>query len=493
MPSLDDALGYLARGWSVVPAHVVTDYTCSCNNPQCPSAGKHPRTGWKEYQEKAPSADEVRRWWSARYPNANLALLTGRVSGVVVLDIDPRHGGDEALAAWQARNGPLPETPQALTGGGGQHFFFRYPGVPVKSSANVMPGVDVRGDAGIIILPPSMHSSGRSYEWDTSAHPDDIPLAAMPAALLALANSTVTGRMGESVEIRLNIDAVIEGTQTVAEGARNDAMARVIGQLAATLTDLNSVHQLAAHVNAKSFRPPLEDDELGKIVESIVGRERTKQRAARETVTLLTNSQATLDTENLPETDRVAIAAALWAECGVPVLTDWYILRGGRNDCVLVTPDQELHLGENLLDYFTIREHLLMDNGVLMPWDKKPADWSLRALHLRQLAREEVVDHLRASEQIDEWVEQYILTSNTREYEPDMIRDALHSGPVLIKGVLHLQIGKFMAFIERVFGEKVGPPQLRKMLTSAGWHAKPIADGNGSSVRTWSKTAEDDE
>ena len=103
-------------------------------------------------------ARTIRRWW-ARWPGANLGLATG--GGLLVLDVDPRHGGDAGLAALEA----LPATREALTGGGGRHLYLRATG-PVRCSAGrLRPGLDVRGEGGYVVAPPSVHPSGALYRW----------------------------------------------------------------------------------------------------------------------------------------------------------------------------------------------------------------------------------------------------------------------------------------------------------------------------------------
>ena len=94
-PSLEMALAYAKRGWSVIPAHHVTaDGACSCGRNNCGNPGKHPRIGWVPYQTSAADETTITQWWG-RWEQANVAIVTGAVSGLVVLDIDVSHGGDD--------------------------------------------------------------------------------------------------------------------------------------------------------------------------------------------------------------------------------------------------------------------------------------------------------------------------------------------------------------------------------------------------------------
>jgi hypothetical protein len=123
---------------------------------------------------------QVARWW-ARWPAANVAVATGAASGLVVLDVDPRNGGDDSLDALEREHGPLPDGPRVLSGGGGVHRFFLRPAaeVPLRG-VPLAPGVDVKADAGYVVAPPSLHASGRRYVWELGAGPDDVALPPLP-------------------------------------------------------------------------------------------------------------------------------------------------------------------------------------------------------------------------------------------------------------------------------------------------------------------------
>ena len=98
-----------------------------------------------------------------------MGMATGRRSGVVVVDIDLDKGGFETLAALIHRHEEWPKTPAVRTGGGGLHFFFSYPeGAMIHNDAGnkLGPGLDVRGEGGYVLLPPSTHATRRVYEWE---------------------------------------------------------------------------------------------------------------------------------------------------------------------------------------------------------------------------------------------------------------------------------------------------------------------------------------
>src|SRR2546428_410395 len=114
------AIRYAKRGWRVLPLHSTMESgACSCGKLGCPSVGKHPRTANGLF-DATTELVAISRWFG-RWPDANVGVLAGAESGLLVLDVDLRHGGDESLAELEREHGPLPDTVQAHTGGGGRH------------------------------------------------------------------------------------------------------------------------------------------------------------------------------------------------------------------------------------------------------------------------------------------------------------------------------------------------------------------------------------
>lgn len=122
---------------------------------------------------------DIKEWWEA-YPDDNVAIATGRVSGnigVIDIDCDDDTGKDgfEFLRAWERTHGELPETWTVKTARGGQHLYYRFEGSVPSNTANEEIGIDFRGEGGYVMAPPSVHPNGRRVEWDM--HPDDYDLA----------------------------------------------------------------------------------------------------------------------------------------------------------------------------------------------------------------------------------------------------------------------------------------------------------------------------
>ena len=159
------ALGYAKKGIPVFP----------CNREKRPIT----KNGFH-----SASTDPVliKKWWKQN-TTASIGIPTGDKSGVWVFDVDSyKPGVTEALDNIIKANGPLPETKTQQTGGGGLQYFFRYPGFKIPSrNGYIAPGIDVKGDGGYVIIPPSGHPSGGQYKWI-----DERPSADAPQWLLDL-------------------------------------------------------------------------------------------------------------------------------------------------------------------------------------------------------------------------------------------------------------------------------------------------------------------
>lgn len=172
----DYAKEYLNKELKVLPLNYpVTfqdQFVCSCGDRGCiKNIGKHPATELVPNGLKDATADlDVIESWFGTRP-WNIGIVTGQASAVFALDIDIRHGGDQCLVKLEQQNGPLPETWRFQTGGGGEHVLFRYPGCLIPNSVSkIAPGIDVRGDGGYVVAPPSRHVSGGYYSIAPNCH-----------------------------------------------------------------------------------------------------------------------------------------------------------------------------------------------------------------------------------------------------------------------------------------------------------------------------------
>lgn len=245
---LDPAISYAARGWAVIPLYGIRDGRCACSDPNCTkNVGKHPRI--KDWVAQASTDSEVIREWWRRWPDSNVGIVTGGRSRIVVLDIDPRNGGDESLDRLVREHGPLPETVESLTGGGGRHLLFQDPGLPVRKRIGLLPGIDLCAEGAQIVAPPSAHRSGRSYAWDLAHHPDDTPLAPAPRWLVDLTRKAA----------QKSAASPGDATSKIPAGRRDTFMISLGGLLRRHGLEEGAIHSVLSHANETVIEQPPDD------------------------------------------------------------------------------------------------------------------------------------------------------------------------------------------------------------------------------------------
>jgi Bifunctional DNA primase/polymerase, N-terminal len=161
----DSAEALAQLGLSVIRLHGVVDGRCTCGTRGCGTPGKHPDVGpsWKRFTQEHADLALVRRWFTEK-PYANVGIVTGQISEVLVLDAD----GEAGVTGLERRG--YPTTWTARSGSGGLHLYFRHPGYRVGNRKVARIG-DLRGDGGLIVAPPSLHISGERYEWLSGRSP----------------------------------------------------------------------------------------------------------------------------------------------------------------------------------------------------------------------------------------------------------------------------------------------------------------------------------
>jgi hypothetical protein len=184
--------------------------------------------------EATTDLEQIARWWH-RWPSSGVALATGDASGCWVLDVDPQHDGEASFLELVAKHGQLPDTVTSLTGGGGQHYLFRWPPPvggqpqivqnqqgPKRRPGRLPPGIDSRGRGGYIVLPPSVHPSGRQYAWEASGRPDEVAVAEAPDWLLALVLARPDAYTGYAADLPAErFPATPEGQRRLAEAVES--------------------------------------------------------------------------------------------------------------------------------------------------------------------------------------------------------------------------------------------------------------------------------
>lgn len=253
---LDSALYYLEQGFSVIPI----DFDGRTKKTADGRRTKTPLIAWEKYQKVKPTEQEIRQWWG-QWPWAAIAIITGSVSGITVVDTEK--DADIHLFGLEDI-----ETPTAKSGGGGKHYYFAYD-KDIHNSVKFAPYYDTRSEGGYIIAPPSDHPSGGKYEWITPF--GSVPLAQFPQSVKnALAQSKQVSK-GELEKL------LSEG---VVQGGRNQSATQVLGVMLSRFPVpqwQTMVWPMLQTWNKEKVKPPLPDEELWTTYQSICRAELAKR------------------------------------------------------------------------------------------------------------------------------------------------------------------------------------------------------------------------
>ena len=235
---------------------------------------KKPLLVWQEFQTRLPSDGELEDWFLRRWPDANLGIVTGALSGLVVVDAD-----GEAGLAWIKQH--LPVTGVYVRTGRGWHAYFRHPGGTVRNRGRIAPEVDIRADGGYVVAPPSLHACGTAYAWLFTPGLggwDDLEPYRLKEGGVSLAGIVRSGAesrvSGGGLSSPLGPPFDLSGVDTllnaepVEQGRRNVTLARLAGRWFAQGMDAETC--LLAALGWNSTLPqPLDSKEVRRTVESI--------------------------------------------------------------------------------------------------------------------------------------------------------------------------------------------------------------------------------
>jgi len=242
--NLEAALEYLEHGWSVIPV----------------GQDKKPKMKVKEFQKRRANELEVRKWFT-QWPDANVGIITGAISGIVVVDIEA--GGP---------TNDLPPTVMCSTGGGGWHFYYKYPDNYVKNGVRVKELTDIRGDGGYVVAPPSLHKSGKNYEWFVA--PGDADFADLPDWVL---------ERSATIKPKINLEEKLK--EKVPDGERHNAAAQLAGKYLRELPFQmwkTAGWPALQKWNDDNCLPPLEQADLRAVWESIQNKEQQRRDLTSE-------------------------------------------------------------------------------------------------------------------------------------------------------------------------------------------------------------------
>lgn len=220
-----------------------------------------PLVKWKPYQSELPALELLETWW-ANNPEADIALATGSLSGYVVVDIDSGKGEKSVEERAREILEQYPTDMIVRTPSGGLHLYYRHPGdaTEIGNAVDGETGIDVRGDGGYTLLPPS-----DGYEWESTGEPGDV----LPSFVLEPSSN------GASPPAQRESGWAAEAMRGVEEGARDDTATRLAGKLLGRGLEPAVVEEMLLLWNLRND-PPLPSEQVRKCVRSIAKKEREK-------------------------------------------------------------------------------------------------------------------------------------------------------------------------------------------------------------------------
>lgn len=283
----DAAVAYARRGWAVFAL-----------KPR----SKEPATlhGVKDATTDAEAVDE---WWG-EHPECNIGIAMGSPSGGLVaidVDVDDESGKDgmAVLRAWEREHGELPETASTVTGRGGCHILYRMEGA--RNSVGGECAVDVRGDGGYIVAPPSVHPNGHRYEWEYD--PEDYGVAEADANVKAFIES-VRPKRDESAP-KLHVP------KRIGEGKRNDTLFRMACSMQSQEWTDEAIRAAIETANRMQCEPPLDDGDVSKLLDSALSLPKGNSEACQKAVE---EAKAEKKAEKGHQFDHAVFADELMAE-----------------------------------------------------------------------------------------------------------------------------------------------------------------------------------
>ena len=244
---LQSALAYANAGLAVFPCRLRDEGTQKSKSPYTVHGFKNAST----------NENMIKCWWS-EHPDATIGIPTGQISNLVVIDIDPRNGGDHSLQGLTTEYNDLPETLTAYTGGGGTHYYFRHPNQQIRcSNGKLASGIDVKADGGYVIVPPSGHESGKNYYWDGDF--DLNTVAEMPNWLLNLIET----------KSEQPSSALSETENGILEGSRNNTLTSLAGKMRQFGMGESEIFAALSISNQQRCKPPLPEAEIQAIAKSV--------------------------------------------------------------------------------------------------------------------------------------------------------------------------------------------------------------------------------
>lgn len=273
------------KGWAITPiAYIAESGECSCveykkkdnENYVCQCPGKHARLGaWQDNIIRDIGSIKTlwndKSWFTYKFKDEkkyvkgdsryNVGLLTGEINNIFVIDID-QHGidGEESFKELENILGPIPETVESLTGGGGRQLFFKYPkDCKIINGSAIVPGIDVRTNGGYVLIEPSV--TQKPYAWNVECHPEDMEMAELPEAWVNFFTEKQT-----KPKSKVNKEHAVRKYKM---GGRNNCLFKLASSYRANGMSDKALLPTMLIENQERCEPPLDEAEVETIVESV--------------------------------------------------------------------------------------------------------------------------------------------------------------------------------------------------------------------------------
>jgi len=266
--NLPHALEYLKDGYSVIPV----------------GPDKKPRLKWEPYQKEKATEADIKRWWTL-WPDSMIGIITGKISGLAVIDIDTPEG----LTGIKEY---LPDdllTPCAETPRGGMHLYFKMNGEDLRNNAGAIKGVDFRAEGGYVVAPPSINGTGKAYRWKTGMELGAAPLASLPEQYIKYLNSfSLYTRAREEQNGGFKVR---QDSSFFVKGNRDNGLFHVANCLAKGGCETETISEVL-EILAQNCNPPFPEREIAAKIKSALDRAARRDRNLTQEVEDFINSSS---------------------------------------------------------------------------------------------------------------------------------------------------------------------------------------------------------
>jgi hypothetical protein len=278
MNLIETAFNYIEMGLSIIPIR---------------PKDKKPLVKWEEFQSRFATQEEITKWFTDT-PNANIGIVTGKLSNIFVVDLDKHDEKYNEEITIQY----IPDTvvcPTVNTPKGGQHLYFHYPEINISIGARILPGIDFRGEGGFVVAPPSVNGNGKSYEWVVNF--DRSILSALPASFQAsILNNNKVHYIGECKNLTNdNLTNAYKPNIILQSGTRDQDLFTVANALIKSKVNIDFTKQVM-NILAKNCNPPFPENEAEvKILSAIERANRRERNLAAEIREFITLQESYID------------------------------------------------------------------------------------------------------------------------------------------------------------------------------------------------------